>query len=168
MLRRAGRCLVNDGGKTGAAPLGDNHAVRARAFGGADDSAEVVRVANLVAHYHERLLAARLRNGENIVHRAVFAHGGEGDNALMRVRLAHKVELAAVSLHHDYARVARLGGDMPQRLVNIALGDEYLVYCTTGAQCLNHGVAPLDNVVFQLSLFHCTAPNKKANIIMST
>ena len=124
--------------------------MRPRTFGGTDDSAKVVRVAYLVAHYHERLFAALVRDGENIVHRAVFAHGGQCDDALMRVGLAHEVELAPVGLDDDYALVPRLGGDVAEGLVDVALGDEYLVYGSACAERFNDGVAALNNVVFKL------------------
>ena len=68
----------------------------------------------------------------------------------MRVGLAHKVELAPVGFDDDYALVPRLGGDVAEGLVDVALGDEYLVYGSACAERFNDGVAALNNVVFKL------------------
>ena len=86
--------------------------------------------------------------GEDILHLAVFPHGGERYHALVGLGAAHEIQLAAVGLDHHHALLARAGGDMPQGLVHIALGDEDLVDGAPGAQGLNDGVSPLNQLVF--------------------
>ena len=77
----------------------------------------------------------------------IIAHGGKGDDALVRLRRAHVVELAAVGLDHHHARRAGGGGDVPERFVRLAAGDEDLINGRAGAQSLGHGVASLDEAV---------------------
>ena len=80
----------------------------ARTFGGADDGAQIVRVAYLVADDDKGRFTALLRKSEDIGNLAVFAHRGKRDDALMRVRPAHEVELASVGLDNDDALFPRL------------------------------------------------------------
>ena len=81
--------------------------MRADALGRADDRAEVVRVGDLVAQHEKRCLTALGGDGEHVLDRAVLLDGAQRDYALMCVRLAHGVELAAVGLRDDDAGAAR-------------------------------------------------------------
>ena len=160
MLRRACAGFVHHGGEPGAAALRDDHAVRAHALGRADDRAEIVRIGDLVAHDEKRRFAAVGGELQQILHRAVFLHGAERHDALVRVGLAHCVELAAVGLHDDDALRARLRGNVAQRLVDLALGNVDLVDRASGAQRLDDGVAALDVLVDVRFKFHmCWFPS---------
>ena len=64
----------------------------------------------------------------------------------MRMRLAHRVQLPSVGLDHDDACTACLGGDVPQRLIHIALGNVNLVDRPACAQRLDHGVAAFNQI----------------------
>ena len=123
--------------------------MRARALGGTDDGAEVVRVADLVADHQQRRFVPVPRGLEDILDGGVLPHGGEGDDALMRLRAAHEVQLAAVDLHDHDARGAGGGRDVAQRLVGLALGEVDLVDGGTGAQRLDDRVAALDQPVLR-------------------
>ena len=107
MLERTRGRFVHDGGQPRAAALRDDDAVRTDALGRADDRTEVVRVGDLVAQHEKRRLTALGGNGEHVLDRAVLLDGAQRDHALMCVRLAHGVELAAVGLRDDDAGAAR-------------------------------------------------------------
>ena len=154
MLRRTGARLVHYCGQSRGAALRYHDAVSANTFCGTDYRAEIVRIAYLVAHDDERRLAALCRERQNILDRAVVAHGAHGDDALMRLGLAHKVELTPVALHDDYALLARLGRDVSQRLVHVAAGDEYFVYRAACAQRLDNGVAAFNKLIFYLVVIY--------------
>ena len=156
MLRRTGGGLVHDGGESGAAALGDDDAVGTGALGRADDGPQVVGVADLIADDDEGRLLPLLRQGQNIADLAVFPHTGQGNDPLVGMGLAHKVQLAPVGLHHHNALLPGLGGDVPQGLVHIALGDEDFVNGPAGPQGLNDRVAAFYNIVFDLviSFYH--------------
>ena len=133
--------------------------MRADALGRADDGAEVVRVGDLVAQHEKRRLAALGCDGEHILDRAVFLDGAQRNHTLMRVCLAHGVEFAAVGLRDDDTGAARLRGDVPERLVYVALGDENFIDRAARAQGLHDRVAALDQIIARfcfkfLYLFH--------------
>ena len=150
MLGSTGGSLVDNGGQPRAAALRDDDAVRTDAFCRTDYRAEVVRIAYLIADDDKRRFIPLCGDGEDIGDLAVFTHCGQRDDALMRVGLAHEIELAPVGFDDDYALVPRLGGDVAEGLVDVALGDEYLVYGSACAERFNDGVAALNNVVFKL------------------
>ena len=104
MLKRTRGRLVHGGGQPRAAALRDDDAVRTDALGRADDRAEIVRVGDFVTQHEKRRLTALGGDGEHVLDRAVLLDGAQRDHALMCVRLAHGVELAAVGLHHHDAR----------------------------------------------------------------
>ena len=91
-----GAGLVHHGGEARAAALGDDDAVRPGALRAADNRAQVVHVAYLVADYDEGRLPSLLREGEDVVYARVMRDRGDGDDALMGARDAYLVELAAV------------------------------------------------------------------------
>ena len=99
------------------------------------------------------MIAPRLC-GSLISSRAVFPHGAQRDHTLVGVRRAHEIQLAAVALHDDDARGARLRGDMSERLVHVALGEVDLVDGPARAQRLDHGVAALDHFVLQFAFLY--------------
>ena len=126
------------------------------ALGGAQDRAQVVGVGDLVAHHQQRCLALLRGGGQNAVHRHILPHGGQGDHALVGVGAAHAVQLPPVGVHHHDAGVPGLGGDMPQRLVRLALGDVNFVDGRSCPQRLDDGVAALNDAV-RLRLRQCPA-----------
>ena len=121
--------------------------MRAGAFGGADDGAQVVRVGDLVAHDDERRFALFARGVQNIRNAHILAHGGKRDDALMGVRAAHEIKLALVRIHHDDALFARGGGNVTERAVGLTLLHVNFVNACSGAQRFDHGVATLDQTV---------------------
>ena len=147
MLRRARARLVHHGGQTGGAALRDDDAVDARAFRGAQNGAEIVRIGDLVAHDDERVLAPLGGAGKNVVNGRILPHCRLRDDALMRPRRAERIELAAVALGNDDARLACLGENAPERAVGVAAGDENLVDRPSGADRLGDGVASLDEIL---------------------
>ena len=121
--------------------------MRPGALGGTQDRAQIVGVGDLVTHHQQRRFALLCGGGQNAVHRHVFPHGGQGDHALVCVGAAHVVQLPPVSLHHHDPGGAGLGGDVPQRLVRLALGEVNFVDGRFRPQRLNDGVAPFDNAI---------------------
>ena len=82
-----------------------------------------------------------------LLHRGVFPHGRQGDDPLVGMGAAHGVQLPPVGVHHHDARGAGLGGDVPQRLIRLALGDVDLVDGRLRPQGLDDRVAALDDAV---------------------
>ena len=104
-------------------------------------------VGYLVAHHQQRRFALVGSGLQDALHGGVFPHGGQRDHALMGVGAGHVVQLAPVGLHHHDAGGAGFGGDVPQRLVRLALGDIDLIHGRAHPQGFDHRVAPLDNAV---------------------
>ena len=65
----------------------------------------------------------------------------------MGVGQAHGVQLAPVGLHHHDAGGAGFGGDVPQRLIRLALGDVNFIDSRLRPQGLDDRVAALDDAV---------------------
>ena len=72
----------------------------------------------------------------------------------MGVGLAHEVQLFPVTLYHHDALIPGLGRDMAQGLVHIALCYENFVDGASRSQRFDYGVAPLDDFVFNLIIWH--------------
>ena len=92
-------------------------------LGGTDDSAQVVGVAELVAHHHQGGLPLVPGGLEDVGHTGVLPHRRHGDDALVGVGDAHGVQLAAVGFHHHNALTPGGGGDVAQGGVGFTLGD---------------------------------------------
>ena len=119
----------------------------AGALGGTQDRAQVVGIGYLVAHHQQRRLAPGGGRLQDLLHRGVFPHGRQSDDPLVGMGAAHGVQLPPVGVHHHDARGAGLGGDVPQRLVRLALGDVDLVDGRLRPQGLDDRVAALDDAV---------------------
>ena len=126
----------------------------AHALGGADDGAQIVGIGDLVTDDDEGVFIPFLGDVQNVLHRAVFLHRAQGHHTLVGVGLAHGVQLPAVGLHHHDALGSGLGGDVPEGLIHLALGDVDLVDGSSGAESLDHGISALDMFIFQLEVFH--------------
>ena len=142
MLGSAGGGLVNDGGKPRAAALGNDDAVCARTFCGADDSAQIVRIGQPVAQQQKRLLAARTRNLQQIGDRHVFMRRSLCDHALMHAGFAHRIQLAAVTLHNDRARLLRHRADIRHASAHVRR-DKQLIHGFARAQQLGDCISAL-------------------------
>ncbi len=138
----------------------------ARAFRAAQNRAEVLRVADLIADDDKRRLALLLRCAQNIGDRAVVLHGCNGHHALMRLCRAQRVQLAAVSFHHHDPLRARFGRDMSQRAIRFAFGKINLVNAASGAQRLYHCVAPFDQIFSFGFKRHTVAPSLHRSVPM--
>ena len=72
----------------------------------------------------------------------------------MSLGLAHKIKLALIGLDHYNALLSGLGSNVPESFVNLTLGDENLIYISSGPQRLNNGVATFNYIILEFSLFH--------------
>jgi hypothetical protein len=153
VLGCTGRGLINDGGKTGAAALRDNDTVGTGTLGRADYGTQIVGVTNLVTDDDKGCFATLLSHSQNVAYLAVFTDSGQGNDTLVGMGLAHKVQFAAVSLNNYNALFTSFGGDVSQSFVNVTLGNENLVYGSSGTQSLNDCVAAFDYVVSNLVIF---------------
>ena len=132
---------------------GDDHAVNARTLRGTDDRAEIVGVLQLVENHEEGRLAALLRVGEDVLHRAVFLGGGKGDNALVRSAAAEEIQLGAVGFLDGNLLFARLGEDSHHRTAAVAARHQDLINGSAAADGLADGVPARDNVGLLLVYF---------------
>ena len=117
------------------------------ALGGADHRAQIVGVGKLVAHHDERGLPLLPGGVQNVVHAGILPHRGLGDDTLVGVGAAHKVQLLPVALHHHDALVPGSGGDVGQGGVGLPPGQENFINGRARPQGLSDGVAPLDDAV---------------------
>ena len=152
IFNRACARLADRVAEARAAPFGNDHAVHARAFGGADDRAEVVGILQLVENDEEGRLVLFLRVGEDVVERAVILGGGEGDDALMGSDAAEKVELGAVDLLDRDLLFPRLGEDADNSAAFFTLCHHDLVDGTAAAQRFADGISARNHLGFDFFL----------------
>ena len=120
--------------------------MRACAFRGAKNGAEIVRIRKLIAQDDQRRLSLCFGGGQNLVDGCIAVHGDGSDNALMRAGEAHLVEPAAVNADDDGARILRHRGKTAQGPVGVAVGQKDLVDRPSAADCFRNGVAALDHI----------------------
>src|ERR1019366_122105 len=89
----SGGGLYRGAGEPGGAALGDNDAIGAGAVGGANESAEIVRVLHAVEDHQKAVLGVPLF--QQGVHVGVLLAAGDGDDALVGVGIGGAVELLA-------------------------------------------------------------------------
>ena len=117
------------------------------ALGGSDHRAQVVGIAELIAHYDERCLSFLTGGAENIVHVCVLPDGSHGNNPLVTLCPAHCVQFAPVRLGDHDSLPPRRGGDMAQGGVGLPPGNVNFINNGSGPQRLYHRVAPFNEAI---------------------
>ena len=112
-------------------------------------------VGDLVTDHHEGILPKFFRPVQDVLHRDVVPHRADRDHALMRVGLAHGVELSPVAFHHRDALVLCHRGDKAQGPVTVPAGNIDLVDRSPGPQRLCDGISAFNQFVFNpVCMFH--------------
>ena len=155
IFHRARRSLCHHGGKAGAAALGDNYAMGARALRSTDDRAQIVGIRDLVADHDQGRFPLFLCRIQNILNTGIVPCRRHGDYALMRAGLGHGVQLPAVTVGHHRAVLLGKGRNVAEGTVGIAGCDKHLINSAPRLKGLGHGVAALQHIFvdFKLSVF---------------
>ena len=86
---------------TSGTALGNNDSVRAGAFGGAENGAQVVRILQFVRDDDKRGFPALLRKVQDFIHRDIFLNRGGGNDALVDSAAAEGFKLSVIGLLND-------------------------------------------------------------------
>ena len=118
------------------------------AFCGADDSPQIVGIFQLVRHDQEGRFAPLFCQREYVLHPGVFVGSRQGHYALVGRPGAKVIQLADVHFFHRDPLILGLCRYHPQCSGTAAPGQQDTVYRPAGAQRLQNGVAPCDDLFF--------------------
>src|SRR5688500_11033991 len=148
MLARAGARLRDRGGDADGAVPRDDDAIDARAFRGAEEHAEVLRVLEGVHDEHQRRFLDRIEVQHELVEVHAFPSFDDGDDALVLLDRGEPREVELVDVVHEDAPLLRLGDEVVHRSGPGAalLRDVELADRAAGPDRLEHGVRSRDRL----------------------
>ena len=144
VLRSTGGSLHRGTGQSSRAAFRDDDPIRARAIGGSNQRSQIMRVFNAVENDQEAVVAMPLLQQRIDV--GVLLAAGNGDDALVRVRIGYAVKLFTRQETHRHSTGATIVNEpLHPLIVPLACDADVLEASRARLECFTHRMNAVDN-----------------------